>query len=392
MKQLFYIVSTLLLAALAAHYAMQDVGYVLITRGTWSMETSLMVFAFLLFAGAVIFYGIWYLVSRIWKLRSNIKKWQAHKQTEGARQSFRQGILHMIENNWQEAETCFLEDVDHSDLPAINFLGAALACQQRQDYEKRDAYIARAKNLSPEHVLTILFSRARLQHIANQHEREIETLKEIYELDPKHSPTLKQLLYAYTELGDWSSVIDLAPEARKTRGIDKREVSDLELKAASELLKLSLPSGSAEILKKAWQKIPKSLRDRPELIASYAGQLIKQNQTDEAGKLLRQAIDFGWNEQLVALYGQTLSAQPEKQFSDCQKWLADHKDSPALLLTLARLARHNGFLDKALTYVNQSIEQQRSADAFLLKGDLLEQQGKTGDALRSYRQAISALL
>ena len=388
MKPVLYVVLTLLVTVLITNYVIEDPGYVLITRKNWSIELSLILFGLLALLVAILLYALVYLVLRVWGVPRYLETRRQNREINSARQSSVKGLLLLAEGNWKQAEEQLLSGINLSEAPAINYLGAAYACQQNGDISSRDNNLAQAKKRSPENTLAISYTQSVLQHLAGQHQPELETLTGLRKEFPQHAATLLQLLKVYAELEDWPGIVDLAPEARKQKTLNREDIDALEVQANNELLKLSVPSGSLDVLKRAWQGIPKALKNRPQLVAGYVRQLLEQGETDEAEVLLRKAIDSEWNQDLVGLYGKTPGTKPEKQLARAQQWLEQHPEDPALLLTLARLAQHNGFLDQAMKYADQSNQHHETTAAWQFKGNVLEQQGKAGEALNAYRQAL----
>jgi len=388
MKPVLYAGLALLATVLITLYVIEDPGYVLISRKNWSIELSLVLFGLLALLATALLYALVYLVLRIWGVPGYLTKRRQTQELATARQSSVKGLLLLAEGNWKQAQEQLLSSINLSEAPVINYLGAAYACQQSGDIGSRDKYLAQAKEHSPENRLGISYTQSVLQHLAGQHESELETLTSLRKEFPQHAATLKQLLHVYAELKDWPGVIDLAPEARKQKAINIEDIDALEVQANNQLLKLSVPSGSLDVLKHAWQGIPRALKNRPRLVAGYVRQLLEQDETDEAETLLRKAIDNEWNEELVSLYGKTPGPKPDKQLARAQQWLEQHPQDPALLLALALLAQRNGLLDQAVKYADQSNQLRDSAAAWQFKGNILEQQGKAGQALNAYRQAL----
>lgn len=391
LKLLAFVSVVLLITVAATVAAIEDKGYVLISRADWSIELSLVLFLLLTLLMLPTIYATGYLIWKTLKLRQRWDQWRDNKQLQSANRSLFQGLLHLAEGNWPQAESCLIQNVPSSHFPVINYIGAAYASQQQHKLDDRDSYLKKAADISPTETQNIGFITARLQHMAGQHEQERATLLALHDQDPQHEFALRQLLHVHSELSDWSKVIDLAPAARKKKAISRTEIDELELKAHNELLKLSLPSASLDTLRTAWGGVPADFRDNPGLVASYARQLLQQDHSSDAETLLRKTIDKQWNEQLAAIYGHSSGDQPEKQLATAERWLESHPDSTPLKLTVAKLADVNGFADKALKLVNTILDHETNVEASLLKAGILEKQGKTGQAMETYRQALQTL-
>ncbi len=297
-----------------------------------------------------------------------------------------------MEGNWIEAETELLAGLRYADAPLLNYLGAAIACQARGNTEKRDEFLAAAHQSTPQQTLAIGVTQAYLQHLAGQSEQCLATLTELRNHHPKHRPVLQLLARIYTELRDWTGLIELIPDLRQQQALDPKEIDALEVQAHRELLALSLPSGSAEVLARAWKAVPKALQRHPQLVAMYARQLMQQGQMDEAEATVRAAIEANWDERLVELYGQVRASDATEQLTHIESWLGAHADSAALLLAAARVALANGMKPKARGYLERCLAHRGPVEAYRELGLLLEQLGETDKAREYFRRGLEQQL
>jgi HemY protein len=88
------------------------------------------------------------------------------------------------------------------------------------------------------------------------------------------------------------------------------------------------------------------------------------------------------------LYGEARDAQPAAQLETAEEWLARHGESPALLLTLGRLAHRTRLTDRARSYLEKSLALGASAAAHAELGTLFEEAGDSARALSHCRQAL----
>jgi HemY protein len=387
-KTLIFIIVLLFTAALITFYALDNPGYVLISRAPWSVEMTLTVFIPLMVAGFFLFYLLLFMIVRLWRIPRDVGRWRGKRQARTAHASLIQGLTNLAEGNWVEAETQLLAGMRHGDTPLLNYLGAAMACEGQGNSEKRDEYLALAHKNAPQHDLAIGMTQAWLQHEARQMEQSLATLNELRAEAPKHRQVLKLLAQVHLELRDWTGLINLMPDLRQNYAMTTREIDELELQAHRELLKLSIPSGRPGVLDKAWNAVPKALRRHPSMIAIYARQLIQQNEMTQAESLLRTAIEDNWDSALVELYGQTQGPNPADQLETAEGWLAAHRDDPKLLLTLARLALRSKEENKARGYYESCLTQHGPVDAYRELGNLLEKLGEKDKAINAYRRGL----
>lgn len=391
MKTLIFFIVVLFVAVGVTLVADGDPGYVLIARSPWSIEMPLMVFVPLLILGFVVLYLVGRLLQRLWLVPRSVASWRLNRSVKKARNALAQGLLRLAEGNWPKAQTQLVTGLPHSDSPLINYLGAACASQALGDTEKRDEYVAAAQKASPQNSFAIAMTQAHLYSWTQQHEQALATLSELRTLEPKHTYVLRLLMHTYVALNDWTSLAELIPDLRRNKVLDPDAIEALELRVHRELLMLSLPSGSLEVLKRAWNSVPKTLRRHPKLIAIYSHHLIKQTKMNEAESLLREAIGREWREELVELYGRARSDNLARQLETAEAWLNTQPEDPSLLLTVGRLSIYNELWGKARSYLESSLKRRPTAQTYQELGVLMERLGEADKALDYYRRGLATL-
>lgn len=391
MKLLTFILAVLFAGVGMALYAIEDPGYVLLARAPWSLEMPLTLFVPLMLAVFGLLALVLYIIVRLARIPQDVKTWRATRHTRRARAALLQGLTHLAEGHWAEAETELLAGLRHGDAPLLNYLGAALAAQGQHNNEKRDEYLAAAHKNAPAGTLAVGMTQATLRLQAGQLEQALATLTELRQQAPRHTQILRLMARTYEALYDWAGLAELIADLRSQHALPTRGIDALELKAHSELLKQPLPSGSLTVLQRAWEAVPKHLRRHPAMVVAYTRHLMQQNKMNEAETTLREALETTWDDTLIELYGRVQSDRPKDQLDTAEGWAVAHPEDPRLLLTLGRLAARTRHTAKARTYFERALALHASAEAYRELGELLEQTGETDKALACYRRGLEAL-
>jgi len=389
-KLLGLVIAVLIVATVVTLSAMEDPGYVLIARGPWSVEMALTLFIPLALLAFLAFALLLYATIRLLRIPRDVQRWRKRRQGRRARDSLLKGLTYLAEGSWVEAEAALLAGMRHGDAALLNCLGAALAAQGQGNLEKRDEYLAQAPTLAPQAGFAIGMMQALLQQWGQQVELALATLTELRGQHPRHKQLLKQLAQVARQLRDWPGVIDLMPDLRQNQVMSPAELDALEVQAHRELLMLSLPAGSGEVLRQAWKAVPKHLRKHPALVGPYARQLIQQGEQEEAEAILRDCIETEWNEQLVELFGSLRPAQPGEASDLAETWASSRPDSASAQLTAARLAAAAGQKGKARGYYERCIALRGPVGAYRELGALLEDLGERDKAIEFYRRGLEA--
>ena len=123
-------------------------------------------------------------------------------------------------------------------------------------------------------------------------------------------------------------------------------------------------------------------------VAAYAGRAASLRWEDAATRSIEQALEIRWDEELVALYGQLPVGKLDSRRASAQHWLQSHPASPALLVTLGRLARLQGQWTQAQEFLHRAIAQGAGADAWEEMGTGFADAGDAASAQQCYANAL----
>lgn len=392
MKLLVGVVVVLLAAGGLALVLMRDPGYVLIGYGHWTVETSVAVAAAV---AAILFAVLYYAlrtVSNLRRLPTRVQRWRRLRHGERARRSLSRGLVQLAEGNWQGAERTLLRHVDDSDTALLNYLGAARAAQQRGDSQRRDYYLQQAHKHMPEADIAVGLTQADLQLAQGQYEQALATAMHLQQVAPHHAHVLKLLAKLYRQLNDWERLRQLLPELRKRKVFADGQLEQLTRQVHLERLAAAAGSHDLTRLRETWSDVPRDLRRDASIIAVYVRHLLTLGEGAAAERLLAEALDQGWDEELIRLYGLAEAADAGQQLSRAENWLKQYPHDRSLLLTLARLALRNRLWGKARIYLESSIGHGAQVEAYRDMGALLERMGDRESAMEYYRKGVELAL
>ena len=379
------LIGTVLLALAARH----DPGYVLITRGDWTVETTLTLF---MVATALLFIALYAairLTVRFVQVPRRMHAWRTRRRALKARKSTQRGLIELAEGHWARAERDLTHYADDGDAPLLNYLAAARAAQKQGADKRRDHYLSLAHQSMPEAELAVGLTQAEVQLSHGQLEQALATLMHLRRVAPKNAHVLYLLKRLYERLNSWGDLQELLPALRKAKVVGEKELDQLEHRVHRELLAIAGGSGHVERLRETWVRMPKRLRDDPDLLSDYVRRLSQLDRGQEAERLLRDALKRQWEPRLVRLYGELESADAAQQLRYAEGWLRGRERHPDLLLTLGRLAIRNQLWGKARGYLEASIGGEPRAETYRELGELLEQTGETEEARACFRKGLT---
>ena len=376
---------TLAAAAALGLLALEDPGYVLISRTPYEIEVSL-VLAIVL-AGIVLF-AVYLVLRLLWavlRMPRTAGRWRVNRRHALATQATLAGYSRLIEGEWEEAEEILSQRLGYGATPLLSALGAAYAAQQRADYDARDKYLLQARNQEPEHIEAVEITRARLLERAGQLDEARGVLEQLHEQGVRRRAVQGMLVELLQRQQDWPALESLFKDLKRSRILPEGEMKILNRDLQVRLLTSDArPDAGAQV----WSRLSRQERRDPVLTAVHVRSLIDAGNMKQAEKILRKAINRNWDGGLVRLYGHIRYEPIDALLKQAENWRVTHADDPDLLITLARFQLELKARDKALLLLVEAARIGVSGETYMELGLLLESMGESAKALQCYRRGL----
>ena len=395
-KSYIAVLVVLLIAALLGMAVAEDPGYLLIAWRNMSVETSIWVgLAFLL--------ALWLLVAllravvRLINASSRrVNPWSRHNRARRANQVTTRGLLEFAEGHWANSLRLLRRSAPHADQPLINYLAAARAAHEIEDYRESDNLLREAYETTPNADVAIAVTQAQLQIARGQLEQALATLTRLRKEHPKHLYALKLMGQLYLRLEDWEQLEQLLPELRRHRLHSDTDQLELERRVYTALLiqagQRTDEQTAGNPVSSVWERLPKPLKQDAGLLETYCLQLRAAGAEVHAEKVLREALGHFYSDRLVHIYGLVRGADPARQLNTAERWLADHTHDATLLLALGRLALRNNLWGKAREYLEASFTNRRDIQTCAELVRLLEHMDEPQAAQKVLRQGFALMV
>ncbi len=381
MKFGLLVIIALVVSALAAHFLLQDPGYVVINFRNYLIEMSvpiLVAFVFLIIIGA-------WLVAKLFRAPRRLGEAAGRYRTGRAGQRLTKGMIEVAEGNFAKGEKLLVRAARVSDAPLLNYLQAARAAHLLGHDERRDNWLRQAYEQTPEAANAVLLTQAELQLDQGQYEQALATLRRLEENSPNHSHALALLGRLYFRLEDWNHLSELLPKLCKQGRLDTATLDNWSQRVCVENLH-NATDGNAVLA--AWKAIPRGLRKGLPLLEAYYSSLMRTGMHEKAEKDLTAEIKREWRGSLVRLFGMVEGPDTSKQLRRAENWLKTHGEDTDLLLTSARLCLRNELWGKARSYLETVISIRPSPEAYQEYGRLLNRLGEGDAAADAYRAGL----
>ena len=375
-------------------YAMEDPGYVVLSREPYTVRMPMaLLILFLLILFALLYLLLNFIVGMV-RVPKRFRQWRTGRKEQGSQQVAMRGFAHLIEGDWRAAEGNLLTSLAHNRASLMNYLGAAYAAQQQGLTDRRNEHIEAALKAHPGQSLAIRLTQVRMQMQSGEWGGARAHLEQVRLNAPRNRAAACLLADTYRHLADWPSLVKLLPTLRKLKAFPEEELRRREAQALSGHLESpALLQGDGTRVDETYRALPKKSREDAAAVASYARQLIRSGEDGRAESVLRKALNRGWNGELIKLYGTLETRNVIDQISLLQYWGRGHEEDPVLQLSLARLYWRDDQRDKARDLLAQVVSASVDVDAESVAelGDLLEQMGESESALATYRQGLKVL-
>jgi len=393
MKSLIIISLALVLGAGLIWAADFEPGFVLLQYGSWSLETSLIIFT----VGFLILLVSSYIALRgtvlIKQAPQRLAAWNVSQKHKRAGRALTRGLITLEEGRWAEAERLLVRHASNSETPLLHYLAAARAAQKQNKSERRDNYLRLAHETTEGADVAVGVVQAELQIATGQKEQALATLQHLREVSPKHPYVLQLLQELYSDMNQWQSVQDVLPDLRKRHVLAASDVKALSNDAAAGQLQAALAKQDWTLLDSVWQQLPNKARQTEALLSPYISGLIQQGEDRQASTLIEVFLRKQWSDLLVYQYGIILHGNDLiTRLATAEKWLKSREDNPWLLLTLGRLAQANKLWAKSEEYLRSSLDHGPRGETYQVLAEVLASDSKTEEMADMYKEGLAVML
>lgn len=316
------------------------------------------------------------------RLKKIIQKRKEIKNLRNHRDSLANGLNLLAQGQWKKAAKTFQRGINYNDDPSANIIGLIEAKKSLPQSDELDLSLpATSSSLSKENI------GVSLSKVAMLIEREKWTAAEktclsCYKVNPKNTRVLELLARIYTHTNQLEKLATLRPQFKKYHVHQTQEMNCIDIKLATNTLQHTFN------LDDEWKKLPKSLREKPELLKEYCKILVSKNRSKDALLLIQKQLKRQWQPSLLACYAEYSSQNNTDDLLRAESWLSKKGNDPLLLRCLGQLSEKNNMLAKAEQYYKRSIEQKPSRESYLLLAELSEAKNKLTEANSYYKKAL----
>ena len=375
-----------------------DPGYVLISFGTWSIESTFVALILFLLVLLVLIYGVYKLIgllNPLGLLRGN--SWLgASRRKSQATAASEEGLRLLLLGHWQDAYKLLVENAGKVENPVFNYLAASLAAWQRGDDASWNYCLEQASRKARKPNPGIKTLKALLEYRSGKIEQSLAILIALDKEAPGSPYVLNLIKSSYLSLQDWEKLGDLLPVLEKHKVVNPDELLQLSAKISVQgLAQVSAQTGGISALNRLWDAIDKKVRCTEEITLIYMAKLMEFSQHEEAVSVATSFLKKQWSDEVVLKSGFIDTHEPGRLLVQLENMLKARPNNCTLMLSLGRVSLRNKLWGKAREYFESCLKFSQStslsAEANAELARLLDHLGEHAQSASLYGKTMAQL-
>lgn len=365
-------------------------GYALISIANYTVEMSVVTLILGIIAILAVLFFLEWIVKKIIYTSSNTLNWFSARKRKHSLRYTNEGMIKLIEGDWEGAEKKVTRWAQYHDNPLLCYLVASEAAQRMGDEEKRDKYLALAKEHS-DSSLAIDLTQAK-QYIRNQqYVRACDLLEEVINDHPNNPIALGLLKEAYLNVPSWKKLEDLLPKLRKRNIVSDDESEMLFYQTQYGMMGEVAEQKGIEGLLSHWSYLPKKLKQEPKMVEGIVHHLIEREGDSEAYIIVRDALKSSPTDGLFKLLTELKIPDVHPTIQLLEKYTKKNPDAAAPLSALGQLYMREHKWPEAQESFEKALMQRASVSDYAFLADTLEKQEMHQAAGEVSRKALSLI-
>lgn len=374
-----------LLAMIVAPSLVGEEGYVLISLGLWTFETTVVYGVFILLITGFAVYLLAKLILKSLGMMKGSSRWLGTWGSRKKQAAFERGLHAMIQGDFLAARE-HMKNTESGDFDGVNYLVAAQAAKALGEVDKVDYLLNRAAE-SPAAEYTVQIIRARHAIEANDAKSALRYLDNVDE-NKKHTAAYKKLYAsALAAAGEFEKLEGLLKPWKKALGNEYQHWQ--QQIAKGRLSEVASKQGAIQ-LDAFWQSLPRAQRNDNGYRAAYIEQLLAQGMHQNAERYLLEWQKKSPDNTLLPLMAKLQLANPASAIKRLENWIKQDSDNAELYSILGQIAyRANDFVlaEKAL---QKAVSLSPSPTDLQLLAAIKEHESQPDQALALYKQSIGS--
>lgn len=367
-------------------------GNVVLFYPPYRVDLSLNFFLLLATLAFILMYFVLDAVRTARDMPRKVAAYRREKRDREGNRALRDALKALFEGRFGHAEKAAARAAASLDNAALAALIGARAAHWMRQFERRDAWLARAAGYPSIKSARLMTA---LELLVDEHQPvlALAAVQELNATGTRHIHAQRLALKANQQAHNWPEVLQL------TRALDKKNAVhpalSHRLREVAYADMLSHTPHDLESLRSLWQTIPTDDRLRAYIAVRAATAFNAAGSPDEARAIVERALTAEWDDQLIRAYRNCAAAEGTPtllaQIERCEDWCRSRRPDAQLTLTLGILCLKQKLWGKAQRHLEEALNQSAGTaiqrEASLALAELHEAIGDAAKAAAHYRKS-----
>jgi HemY protein len=323
-------------------------------------------------------------IGRALRLPQRVREYRTRRQAEQATSALRDSVLAFFEGRLARVERFAQAAQAHPATAGPAALIAARSAQRMQEQARRDRWLLDA-TADAGAANALLMTQAELAVEDRRTQEAIDIVERLHARGARHIVSLRTALRAYEQAERWDDVLHTLRLVDKRDALHPAAVQRLLVRAFDGLV--ARRSGDASALRELWRSLRAEERARPEIAERAAVAFAAAGATEEARRIVEQALDAAFSSPLPAVYARLSAIPLRDRLERLEGWRKRYGDEPALLLALGRTCAGERLWGKAEDYLKLAARREPGVAVHAALGELYETLERPAEAAEQFREA-----
>ena len=372
-----------LIIAVLAMFVMKEPGFAVFSYADTTIEIELINLYFGAVMSFILLYFIFRLIGKLVRLPAQLRAQRDQKTRQEIMQALEATIINVCLHDWDNAVKTSTRHIKDSPIKRGQHILTAYCAHQAGHHGMRNTHL---------HNLRLLDESDKVAHSLDAEymladgkpEKAIALLKND---PPDNLNDLNTLTRAYLASADTSELEQLLPKLNLSNKNSKQADSTIN-ECLFYLINLYQHNNLQAPLTDLWKTYSTPILADNALLEKYISALYQLRQDILAEQIIVNVLKQDWNEALVQSFGQLNIDNVEQRIKQAQQWLAEHKNSAGLLLTLGRLHKQQKLWGQAKSYLEASLSRRPLIATYAELSEIHEQLNEIADARRCAKKAL----
>jgi HemY protein len=274
-------------AVIAAPMVVDKHGYVFISVGEYTIETSLLV----LVIGILVLYAvmavIFKLLGKLFSAHRSIRSFFGRRREESARENLYFGLIALLEHRYEEAQHLLISCTHSRHRSVASYIIAAEAAAKNGDEESCLESLKNARMLEPRSDLACILLESGLYARSGKYEKAIDVLEQAVKVYPLHPAVYRSLGDLCLICKDYDRMRSILPQIRNIRNYQYEDY----LRILVTLYRYDLDqTDDADRILSMWNEVARSIRKEPAVRGLFARRLACVGRIREAEEILEEGF------------------------------------------------------------------------------------------------------